>query len=90
MDELQGIYRQALPARIAALTAARTALGDPASAPAAATDIRRIAHALRGSGGTYGFPGISAAAAAVEESADEGIMPTLDALIMVLRDTAAG
>jgi CheY-like chemotaxis protein len=66
-----------LPARIAALEAACAA--DDGDA------IRAIAHALRGSGATYGFPSVTAAAGAVESaSADELMARTLD-LIAVLR-----
>ena len=57
MDELKAIYRQALPAHIQALEGARSDGPDAADHTA-----RRIAHALRGSGGTYGFPEITAAA----------------------------
>ena len=76
-DDLRTLYRQALPARIAALEAASGA--DDADA------IRAIAHALRGSGATYGFPPVTAAAGAVESAAaDELMARTLD-LIAVLR-----
>jgi CheY-like chemotaxis protein len=76
-DDLRTLYRQALPARIAALEAACGA--DDGDA------IRAIAHALRGSGATYGFPSVTAAAGAVESaSADELMARTLD-LIAVLR-----
>lgn len=76
-DDLRTLYRQALPARIAALEAACAA--DDGDA------IRAIAHALRGSGATYGFPSVTAAAGAVESaSADELMARTLD-LIAVLR-----
>ena len=76
-DDLRTLYRQALPARIAALEAA-CAVDDGDA-------IRAIAHALRGSGATYGFPTVTVAAGAVESaSADELMARTLD-LIAVLR-----
>jgi len=79
-DELRAHYAKALPSRIAALASAR----DQDDEEARAT-IRRIAHALRGSGGTYGFPEISEAAGAVE-NADPAEMPRrLDALLETLR-----
>lgn len=86
MDELRRTYRRALPGRIAALEGARDAAlaGD---VEAGAT-VRRVAHSLRGSGGTYGFPEVSAAAAAVEESTDIELAPRLDALLTVLRTIA--
>jgi two-component system, chemotaxis family, chemotaxis protein CheY len=84
MNELQAMYRAALPDQVAALEAARAAGGSEADAR-----IRRIAHTLRGSGGTYGFPHISAAAAAVEAAASDELPARLAAFIAVLRSEAA-
>jgi CheY-like chemotaxis protein len=76
-DDLKDLYRQALPSRIAALERARDA--------GAESEVHAIAHALRGSGGTYGFPEVTAAASAVESaSADEFDARTSD-LIAALR-----
>jgi len=80
MEELRSLYRRALPARIGALESARAAADDDAA--------RRVAHALRGSGGTYGFPEISTAAAAVEDADDASLHARLDELIALLRTTA--
>jgi HPt (histidine-containing phosphotransfer) domain-containing protein len=88
MNDLADSYRQALPARIAALEAAREAAGSAADGPAL-QPIRRIAHALRGSGATYGFPAITAAAATVEDAAPDAMEAAVDALIALLRATAA-
>jgi HPt (histidine-containing phosphotransfer) domain-containing protein len=85
MDELQRMYRQALPDRIAALSAAR----EDGSAEAVSA-IRRIAHTLRGSGGTYGFPEISDAARAVEDAGAPDLDARLDELIAVLQEAAEG
>ncbi|HUF50480.1 MAG TPA: Hpt domain-containing protein [Longimicrobiales bacterium] len=85
MDELTALYRSALPARIAELEAARARLAVDAGA---VTDMRRIAHALRGSGGTYGFPDVSAAAAAVEDAAPADLPQRVAALLALLRSTA--
>lgn len=84
MEELQAIYRQALPAHIAKLEAARSA-GDTDAAR-----VRRIAHSLRGSGGTYGFAEISAAAARVEDASGAELSASVDRLIELLRAVAAG
>jgi len=91
MDDLRRIYRQALPGRISALESARAQLGrgGDAAADAAAT-IRRVAHSLRGSGGTYGFPEVSTAAAALEEARDGDLQARLDELVELLRGTASG
>jgi HPt (histidine-containing phosphotransfer) domain-containing protein len=82
---LDAIYRQALPGRIAELESAR-ADGGAASADA----IRRIAHSLRGSGGTYGYPPISEAAAALESAPADLFDERLDQLIALLEAVAAG
>jgi CheY-like chemotaxis protein len=76
-DDLRTLYRQALPARIAALEAACGA--DDVDA------IRGIAHALRGSGATYGFPSVTAAAGAVESASAEELVTRTHDLIAVLR-----
>jgi diguanylate cyclase (GGDEF)-like protein len=83
MQSLSGRYREGLSVRIDALTAARAVLEErPLEA---AESIRRIAHSLRGSGGTYGFPEITAAAAAVEE-AGPGLLPAaVERLLATLR-----
>jgi HPt (histidine-containing phosphotransfer) domain-containing protein len=89
MDDLRRSYRRALPGRIAALEAARAALcGTQAERDDARREVRRVAHSLRGSGGTYGFPEISAAAAAVEDASPPALLSRLDALIALLRATA--
>ncbi|MEX0907931.1 MAG: Hpt domain-containing protein [Gemmatimonadota bacterium] len=83
MDELKAIYRRALPAHAAALEAARDT---PASE--LAHTARRIAHSLRGSGGTYGFPQVTAAAAAVEDARDTELLQRIDDLIALLHRVA--
>jgi chemotaxis protein histidine kinase CheA len=84
MDELRQIYRNALPPHIEVLEVARSAGYDDASARA----VRRVAHTLRGSGGTYGFPDVSAAAAAVEDADTATFAAAVDDLIELLRATA--
>jgi CheY-like chemotaxis protein/HPt (histidine-containing phosphotransfer) domain-containing protein len=77
-DDLRSLYRDALPARIASL---EQALAAQDSGPA----IRSIAHALRGSGGTYGFPDVTTAAGNVEFASDEDLPERTRELIEVLR-----
>jgi two-component system, OmpR family, response regulator len=85
MEKLKQFYRQALGARIAELQEAHALLPGE---PAAELRIRRVAHALRGSGGTYGFPEITVAAAAVEDAPLEVLASEVDALLAVLRGAA--
>jgi two-component system cell cycle response regulator len=87
MEELKSWYREQLAARIDALEAASSALREGRSGEARGT-LRRIAHSLRGSGATYGFPRITEAAASLEEAGEEEILPQLTALLEVLRDVA--
>jgi CheY-like chemotaxis protein len=89
VKELHAIYRQALPGHIAALESARADALTP-DRDAAFEKIRRIAHSLRGSGGTYGFPQISEAAAAVEGATADQLAHRLDHLIAMLSTVADG
>jgi len=87
MNELKTWYRERLPARIAALEAARSELSRPGNE--ALDSIRRIAHLLRGSGGTYGFPEITESARRVEEASADSLLEPLRTLIETLRAAAA-
>ena len=83
MRELRAWYRNRLPTRIAALEAA---LDGVCRQDAESVDaIRRIAHQLRGSGATYGFPEISETARAAEESVDRDLPAALKSLLETLR-----
>jgi diguanylate cyclase (GGDEF)-like protein len=87
MEELKSWYREQLAARIDALEAASSALREGRSSEARGT-IRRIAHSLRGSGATYGFPRITDAATALETTHEGEVLPQLGVLLEVLRDVA--
>lgn len=82
-DDLQDLYRQALPARIAALQQARSRPGGDAA-------VRSIAHALRGSGGTYGFDEITSSAGAVESAAPDELAGRTAELIAVMQRVIDG
>ncbi|UCH62875.1 MAG: response regulator [Fidelibacterota bacterium] len=82
MDEMQHLFLEALKAHIDALEASSKAL--QTQDPDALNSIRRIAHTLKGSGGTVGFPEISAAAAELEEAEDEQIPPRLESFLTLL------
>src|SRR5687768_6762552 len=83
MRELRAWYRNRLPTRIGALEAALEGIRVQ-NADAVAT-VRRIAHQLRGSGATYGFPEISQTARAVEEGEEKALPEALRALLQTLR-----
>lgn len=85
MDELKSWYREQLAARIDALEAAEEALRANGIAEARGT-IQRIAHSLRGSGATYGFPRITESAAELEDASDPDLSARLSDLLQVLRD----
>lgn len=88
LDDLKARYRKGLPAKIESLELGKQAL--MAKTSDAATSVRRQAHALRGSGGTYGFPEVSEAAAAVEGAlSDEDLAARLDLLLNLLRTIAS-
>ncbi len=86
MDDLRAFFREGIVARIKALESAQRALvrGDEEANEA----IRRIAHSLRGSGGTYGFPEVTSSAALVEDCAGESLGEALEELLSTLREVA--
>ena len=86
MTDLQAYYLAALPGRIEALRSALRAAPDEVDACVA---IRRIAHSLKGSGASYGFPRISEAADAAEHAADDELVARVETLLDVLRGTIA-
>jgi HPt (histidine-containing phosphotransfer) domain-containing protein len=88
MTDLTTFYRNALPARIATLEAARKPMQDGATE--AWPEVRRLAHSLRGSGATYGFPEVTEAAKLLEEAAEPDRLRQIDHLVDVLRKVAAG
>lgn len=88
MTELRNWYLERLWTWVRSLESARVAWlgGDPT----ALADIRRIAHSLRGSGASFGFPSITATAAALEDADPPELAVRLDALLGTLRDAASG
>jgi DNA-binding response OmpR family regulator len=50
--------------------------------------LRRLAHGLKGSGSTYGYPHVSEAAAAVEAATGDGLLATAGRLAQALREVA--
>lgn len=81
--ELQSWYREAMVSRIDELEALRPEV-EEGSAPAC-DSLRKIGQALRGSGGTFGFSELSAAAGLVETTTDEAGLRRLEGLLVELR-----
>jgi CheY-like chemotaxis protein len=80
-------YRGAMERRLEELRGLRAELTK--RNPGAFDTARSVAQALRGSGATFGFPDLSAAAAHVEASADAGLLRRTDGLIERVRRLAA-
>ncbi len=80
MEELRRSFDASLPARLAEM---RRLLDLGADGRA---ELRSIAHKLSGQGGTFGYPTISAAAAAVEEAEPGDIPATLANLARAIED----
>lgn len=88
MSDLKQLYRQAIVGRVAEL---QSALRHAENGVATADDaIRRIAHSLRGSGATYGFPEVTDAAGAVEDANTGAIQKQTQVLIDVLARVIEG
>jgi CheY-like chemotaxis protein/HPt (histidine-containing phosphotransfer) domain-containing protein len=87
-EHLKRWYREAMKHRLSELRALRQGLraGDPSVCDAA----RAIAQALRGSGATFGFPHLSAAAGQVESAGDAVVWRRSEGLIELVRALAAG
>lgn len=88
MEELQRYYRESLGPRIQALQAAVRAF--EAGDSEALDSIRRLAHALRGSGGSYGFPEITEAAKQLERGGRKRVPKLASELLEVLRRVERG
>jgi two-component system cell cycle response regulator len=86
MEDLKKWYKAGLATRVEALKAARRELD---GTPEPMESARRIAHTLRGTGTTYGFPEISETAAAVEDSTREDFEGALDRLLVAIQDACA-
>ena len=86
MEDLKRHYRAAMAMRIDVLEPAKVALLE--GEPGTADTIRQIAHQLKGSGSTYGYPEITAAAEALQNAQEKEIPARLDALLVILRKVA--
>jgi DNA-binding response OmpR family regulator len=81
LEELREQYRLSLPDKVKTI---RSLLNDlRAENPEAQANLRLLAHSLHGSGTTFGYPEISAAARAVEHASAEGMLQELASLLRV-------
>ncbi len=86
MEDIKQRYREALVKHIDALESARADL--LAGEPGAADIIRQIVHQLKGSGGTYGYQEITAAAGALQNVRVKELPASLDTVLVILRKVA--
>jgi DNA-binding response OmpR family regulator len=82
MEQLRQRFRERMAARASALRAAMADMELAREESIAA--IRRIGHALHGSGGTYGFPDVSAAAFEVETAPEDSLVVAVEKLLAIL------
>lgn len=85
-DALAEWYRTAMGGRVTELLGLRDDLlaGDGAAEGA----LRAVGHALRGSGASYGFPGVTEAGALLEEGASDHLLRRVDGTISTLARVA--
>lgn len=68
MAALRDEYAQTLPARLEELSQAVRLAREAAGDPECSRRVQALAHALRGTAGTFGFRDLSAAAGRIEEA----------------------
>lgn len=85
-DSLQAWYRTAMRRRVAELEALRAGLAQ--EDPTARAQARLVGHALRGSGGTFGFPDVTDAGGLLEDAAPESMARILEGVVQLLRGIA--
>lgn len=88
MDDLQQFYRGAVGDQVAALEHALVQLESGASS--AEETVRQLAHTLKGSGSSYGFPEVSFAAGVAERAATGELWSKGRELVDILKAITAG
>lgn len=88
MVDLEAYYRGSLKGRLADLEAQRDALR--AGERPAADALRRMAHTLKGTGTSFGFPQITRLAEATIEAPASELDEAVEAMIDVVRRVASG
>ncbi len=86
-DALEDWYREAMGRRMRELVPLRADLTDGVDGVDAA--LRAVGHALRGSGGSYGFPEVTEAGVLLEECAPEEMLRRVDGALSTLARMAA-
>lgn len=84
-EALRRTYRERLVLQVEALKGVREGLGSPETREGSTRSARRLAHRLRGSGATLGFPAISDAAARVEDCDESMLIVEIDSLLDEVR-----
>ncbi len=67
-------YAEGLPQRVSIIEAVWSRLALASSDETTRDTLRRLVHTLKGSGGTFGFPSITAAATTLENSLARGTL----------------
>jgi HPt (histidine-containing phosphotransfer) domain-containing protein len=80
MAALRDEYAQTLPARLEELSQAARLAREAAGDPECSRRVQALAHALRGTAGTFGFRDLSAAAGRIEDAAAGSLVEIEDAL----------
>lgn len=88
MDDLQQFYRNAVGDQVAALEHALLQL--ESGATSAEETVRQLAHTLKGSGSSYGFPEVSFAAGVAERAPAGQLWSKGKELVDILRSITAG
>lgn len=86
-EELKYLYLRGIVANLEVLEMAKNDYSQDNSE--SVKTIMRMAHQLRGSGGTYGFPEITKAAGKLEDSSTELLIANTDKLIELLKKLTA-
>ena len=86
-EELKSIYLRGLVTKLEVLEMAKNDYVH--DNPEAIDILRRVAHHLRGSGGTYGFPEVTEMAGMLEDSSSESVVTHADNLIELLKKLTA-
>lgn len=86
LEELKEQYRLSLPDKVKTIRSLLNTLR--AGDAEAQASLRLLAHSLHGSGTTFGYPEISAAARAVEHADAEALLPQLANLVRVLLEAS--
>lgn len=83
MDLVTSEYLRSMASKIEALEAIKGRVNE--NLPEVSASIQRLAHMLKGSAGTYGFPEVSFAAKALEEVPATELLPKIESLIQAMR-----